>query len=313
MNMKNLLLLVALPLFVGCFNATEPNNHETKAITVSAGIDTTVPQNAVISLVGTVIHSDFPESQLIYRWRQITGQSQSTIADSTVKISRVAFPTTGSFSFAFTVSAGTQAASDTVHFTITDSLPIQKIIVSAGTDTTVPKNALIYLVGNLLHSDFPDSQLAYHWSQVSGEGQVSIMDATSKISQVTFPATGSFSFAFTASAGTEKSSDTVYLTITDSLPFKVLAPGLNERITIGSSYLIRWQIVTPTKMIIFLTCDKGKTYTPLTELALGLYDTTWQWEVDPTLTPSDGCKIRVADYFNRSEIYTESEYFSLVQ
>jgi hypothetical protein len=60
MNMKNLLLLVALPLFVGCFNATEPNNHETKAITVSAGIDTTVPQNAVISLVGTVIHSDFP-------------------------------------------------------------------------------------------------------------------------------------------------------------------------------------------------------------------------------------------------------------
>jgi hypothetical protein len=188
-----------------------------------------------------------------------------------------------------------------------------KITVSAGTDTIVPKNASIYLVGSVIHSEFPDSQLIYKWRQLSGQSLAMISDTMSKISQVTFPATGSFSFAFTASAGTEKSSDTVHLTITDSLPFKVLSPGLNELVTIGSSYLIHWQIVTPTKMIIFLTCDKGKTYTALTELALGLYDTTWQWQVDPTLTPSDGCKIRVADYFNRSEIYTESEYFSLVQ
>jgi hypothetical protein len=188
-----------------------------------------------------------------------------------------------------------------------------KITVSAGTDTIVPKNASIYLVGSVIHSEFPDSQLVYKWRQLSGQSQATIVDTASKISQVTFPTTGSFSFAFTAFAGAEKSSDTVHLTITDSLPFKVIAPGLNELVTIGGSYLIRWQIVTPTKMIIFLTCDKGKTYTALTDLALGLYDTSWQWEVDPTLTPSDGCKIRVADYFNRSEIYTESEYFSLVQ
>jgi hypothetical protein len=187
------------------------------------------------------------------------------------------------------------------------------ITVSAGTDTIVHKNASIYLVGSVIHSEFPDSQLIYKWRQLSGQSQATISDTMSKISQVTFPATGSFSFVFTVSAGAEKSSDTVHLTITDSLPFKVVTPGLNERVTIGSSYLIRWQIVTPTKMIIFLTCDKGKTYTPLTELALGLYDTTWQWEVDPALTPSDSCKIRVADYFNRSDIYTESESFSLVQ
>jgi hypothetical protein len=188
-----------------------------------------------------------------------------------------------------------------------------KITVSAGTDTIVPKNASIYLVGSVIHSEFPDSQLIYKWRQLSGQGLATISDTLSKISQVTFPAAGSFSFAFTASAGAEKSSDTVHLTITDSLPFKVLAPGLNDRITIGVSYLIRWQIVTPTKMIIFLTTDKGKTYAPLTELALDLYAISWQWEVDPTLTPGDSCKIRVADYFNRSEIYTESEYFSLVQ
>lgn len=185
--------------------------------------------------------------------------------------------------------------------------------VSAGLDTTVPKNAEIILAGTVLHSDFPDSQLVFRWSQLSGPSQAAIYDTTSKISQVTFSSTGYFSFVFTVSAGTRKASDTVRLTISDSLPFKVLAPGPKERVAIGSNFLIRWQNVTPTKMIIFLTCDKGKTYTTLTPLALGLYDSTWLWPVDSSLIPGDSCRIRVADYFNRSETYTESEYFSLVR
>jgi hypothetical protein len=186
------------------------------------------------------------------------------------------------------------------------------ITLSAGMDTTVPKNASIYLVGSIIHSDFPDSQLVSVWKQLAGPGPASIADTSSLISQVTFPATGLFSFMLKVSTGTCHATDTVHLTITDSIPFKILSPGPNERVTIGGSCLIRWQVVTPTKMIIFLTCDKGKTYTSLTTLALNLNDTSWLWQVDPSLPPADSCKVRVADYFNRS-FYTESEkYFSLV-
>jgi hypothetical protein len=312
--MKKFLLIPVLLSAIGCFNANEPNpDAEKKELSVSAGSDTTMPQNALIILVGAVIHSDFPETQLSYRWSQISGQGQSTIADSTSKISKVTFPNAGSFSFIFTASAGGQKASDTVTYTITDTIAVKKIIVSAGTDTTVHKNAEIYLVGNLNKSEFPDSEIVYQWRQLSGPSQSTIADSTSKITQVRIPATGSFSFIFTASAGAEIAMDTVHLTILDSLPFKVLSPAAGDRVTIGDSTYIRWQIVTPTKMIIFLTCDKGKSYTALTTLALGLYDTTWLWHIDPALTPNDSCRIRVADYFNRQEIYTESDYFSLVQ
>jgi hypothetical protein len=186
------------------------------------------------------------------------------------------------------------------------------LVVSAGPDSTVALNQYVNLVGTATEEGVPDTAFVYSWACVSGPDSVTIFGPSSPITRIKFRKAGIYQISLTVSDGVIAESDTAVYTVTDSIPFTVLRPAAGDRVTIGDSVLIEWQIVTPlTQTEIDLSTDQGITWTTLT--VPSLQDTTrWMWHVDSNLQPSDSILVKVRDY-NNSSHFAESGYFSLVR
>jgi hypothetical protein len=185
-------------------------------------------------------------------------------------------------------------------------------IVSAGTDDTVRLNEEVYLAGSASEDGVLDTAFIFSWKQISGPDTVRFFSPLSQYTKVTFRKTGIYQLSLTVSDGTISKSDIVIYSVLDSIPFMVLEPAAGDRIVIGDSVLITWQIVTPfTQTMIDLSIDKGKTWIILTDLSVQ-NDTKWVWHVDRNLAPCDSCMVKIRDY-NNSSIIAKSQYFSLIQ
>lgn len=183
------------------------------------------------------------------------------------------------------------------------------LIVSAGPDTTVRLNEDVYLAGSA--SEDGVSDFIYSWNQISGPDTAQIFFPSSQITKVQFWQTGMYQISLTVSDGSKEKSDTVTYTVLDSTIFMVLKPAAGDRVVIGDSVTIKWQIVTPLpQTMIDLSVDKGKTWSVLSIPSV-LIDTQWVWHVDPNLQPCDSCLVKVRDY-NNSSHFVKSGYFSLV-
>jgi hypothetical protein len=188
---------------------------------------------------------------------------------------------------------------------------IRPLIVSAGTDTSVRLNEEVYLVGSASETGVSDTAFIFSWAQVSGPDTAQIFSPSTQITRVQFRQTGTYQISLTVSDGVITKSDVAVYTVIDSIPFLVLKPAAGDRIVIGDSVTIQWQIVTPlSQTMIDLSTDKGKTWTILTDPSV-LNKTQWGWHVDPGMQPCDSCLVKIRDY-NNSSNYVKSGYFSLV-
>ena len=185
------------------------------------------------------------------------------------------------------------------------------LIVSAGPDTTVRLNEDVYLAGSAVEDGLLDTVFIYSWKWVSGPDTAQILFPSGQITKVQFKQTGTYKISFTVSDRVITKSDTVTYTVLDSIIFMVLKPIEGDRVVIGDSVTIKWQIVTPLpQTMVDLSIDNGKTWSVLSVPSV-LNDTQWVWHVDPALQPCDGCLVKVRDYMNSSH-FALSGYFSLV-
>jgi hypothetical protein len=198
------------------------------------------------------------------------------------------------------------------HCTKTPSAPDRPLMVSAGSNSTVKLNEDVYVAGSAVEEGVADSVFLFSWKLESGPDSVQIFSPSSPITRVKFNRTGSYHLSLTVSDGVISKSATVIYTVIDSITFAVRNPVAGDRIVIGDSTTIRWQIVTPmTQTMIDLSLDKGITWTILTNPSV-LSDTVWVWHVDPNLAPAESCLVKIRDYNNSTNIAV-SGYFSLVK
>jgi hypothetical protein len=189
--------------------------------------------------------------------------------------------------------------------------PDRPLVVSAGDDDTVMLNEEVYCAGNATEEGVSDTVFTFSWRQASGPEPAQIFSPSTQFTRVKFNRTGNYQLSLTVSDGVISKSDAIVFTVIDSVPFKVLKPVAGDRIVIGDSVTIRWQIVTPlTQTMIDLSVDKGKSWTILSTPSV-LNDTMWVWHVDAGLQPHDSCLIKIRDYNNFAN-FALSGNFSLV-
>lgn len=192
------------------------------------------------------------------------------------------------------------------------TVPAKVLNVSAGPDDSVFQNEAVNLVGTFADSGKSDSPSTFTWRQVAGPAVSSIYDTASKITEVTFPRTGMYQFSFTVSCRNLIESDSVFYTVLDSVPFKILAPKEGDVVVIGDSTLISWQIVTPVQALVLLSINNGKSFNiQISPAGTSLKNLRqWMWKTDPALTRNDSCRVRIQDY-NNKPYFAVSGRFSL--
>jgi hypothetical protein len=185
------------------------------------------------------------------------------------------------------------------------------LVVYAGPDITVKLNEDVNLAGSATEDGLLDTVFIYSWKQVSGPDSAQIIFPSSQYTKIQFRQTGEYKISLTVSDRVISKSDTVVYTVIDSISFAVLRPAAGDRVVIGDSMLVTWQIVTPLpQTMIDLSIDHGKTWIVLSFPSL-INKTQWVWHVDPSLLPNDSCLVKVRDYQNSSH-FAISGYFSLV-
>ena len=311
-----LFFLLSICIFWQCNNKSNSNpTSADRPLIVSGGPDTTVKLNEEVYLAGSATEGGAPvvpappAPTFTYSWKQVTGPDTVQIFSPSTQTTTIQFRQTGTYQISLTVSDGSKTKSDTVVYTVLASIPL--LNVSGGPDTTVRLNEEVYLAGSASEDGVSDTVFTYSWNQVSGPDTVLIFSPSTQITKIQFRQTGIYRFSLTVSDGVISKSDTLVYTVIDSIVFKVLKPASGDRVIIGDSMLVIWQIVTPLpQTMIDLSIDHGKTWDVLSFPSV-LNDTQWVWHVDPSLLPNDSCLVKVRDYQNSSH-FVISGYFSLV-
>ena len=183
--------------------------------TASAGQDQTAAEGSAVSLDGAATDSDTGDT-LTYSWSH--NSTLSISLDDEVLNPSFTAPNVSeetAVEFTLTVSDGTATVSDKVIVTVTDSANTAPS-VNAGPDHEIAEGATVTLNGNATDAD--DDSLTYSWRQTSGLPAVDLRGANTPSPTFTAPAVASdtvFIFEMTAYDGSERSTDTVEVTIRD--------------------------------------------------------------------------------------------------
>ena len=183
------------------------------APSVNAGPDHEIAEGATATLTGTASDAD-PEDDLTHVWSH--NSTLSISLDDEVLNPSFTAPNVSeetAVEFTLTVSDGTTQVSDKVIITVTDSANTAPS-VNAGPDHEIAEGATVTLNSNAADDD----SLTYSWRQTSGLPVVDLLGANTTSPAFTAPAVTSdtvFIFEMTVYDGSERSTDTVEVTIRD--------------------------------------------------------------------------------------------------
>ena len=221
--------------------------------TVQAGADQTVAEGSTVTVSGTASDRD-AEDTLTYEWSHdgalaITFDDASS-ASTTFEAPNVASNTT--ITLTLTVSDGTDTSSDTLALTITDIPTNTPPTVDAGADQTVTEGDTVTLTGTATDDD----RLTYLWSHDSSL-EIAFANATSPSTTLVAPQVPSnttITLTLTVSDGTDTSSDTLALTITD-------APSASDTSPPSSAFVTTWRTSAAGESITIPVGGAAGTYT----------------------------------------------------
>lgn len=150
------------------------------------------------------------------------------------------------------------------------------------------------------------------WTQIGGSTTgCKIQDSSVSRSSLLVTAKGTYTFKLTADDGQFKVSDTVKITVIDSLPFLVINPKAGAQIKIGDTCTITWQYEPLSAGLqVFLSINNGKDFFEIGDARIKA--NTWIWQVSDTLPVSSQCRIKITKYSLPSR-NTISETFSLIK
>ena len=225
-------------------------HHTNNPPSVDAGSGRAAGEGTTVTLAGNATDPD--GDSMTYRW---THDSALDIALANAASPSATFtaPQVDSdtpVEFTLTVSDGTTQVSDKVIITVTDSANTAPS-VNAGPDHEIAEGATVTLNGNATDAD--DDSLTYSWRQTSGLPAVDLLGANTSSPTFTAPAVASdtvFIFEMTVYDGSERSTDTVEVTIRD-IPdityfvttWRTDAAGESITIPVGGAtgtYMVDW-------------------------------------------------------------------------
>jgi hypothetical protein len=127
--------------------------------------------------------------------------------------------------------------------TVTNQAPV----VNAGADQTVNYPSTVSLSGTVTDDDLPNGTITTSWSKVSGPGNVTFANASSKTTTATFSAAGAYVLRLSASDGALTGSDDIGITLNVPPPDTTPPSITNVRITslFSTSATVAWTTNEP--------------------------------------------------------------------
>ncbi len=203
----------------------------------AAGTDQTVDEFAAVTIDGSASSDPDAGTTLTYAWTQTAG-TVVTINDSSSAQASITAPdvtavnTPHTMTFRLTVNDGTASASDTVNIVVRDvGLGINSPpVANAGPDRTRIELSTVTLDGTA--STDPDLDVfTYAWLQTGGQNVV-LSDSSIASPSFTSPDVAAatpevLTFQLTVDDGTDNSTDTVVITIQETLSAVVVSGSLS--------------------------------------------------------------------------------------
>ncbi len=193
-------------------------------LTVSAGADRDVDEGDTVTLAATVSNATL---RVTFEW---TTDSSIAISDDDTRSASFTAPMVDSdtdYTFTVTATDGNKTATDSVVITVLD-VPLA---VDAGEDRTADEGSTVDLAGTVEGASL---QVSFAWTTDSG---IALSGSGTRSASFTAPmvdADTQYTFTLTATDGAETASDTVTITVADSLPLEADA-GRDRTVRGGDS------------------------------------------------------------------------------
>ena len=207
------------------------------ALVAEAGTGGTVDHEAVVQLVGTGSTPTGNGRTVTYAWARTGGTGDSSVAPDNPAALLTSFtaetltpgtaPVTHIFTLTVTDNRGSDAATDTVTFTV-NAPGFTALVAEAGTGGTVDHEAVVQLVGTGSTPTGNGRTVTYAWARTGGTGDSSVAPdnpaalLTSFTAETLTPGTAPVTHIFTLTVTDNRGSDAA----TDTVTFTVNAPGL---------------------------------------------------------------------------------------
>jgi Tol biopolymer transport system component len=238
-----------------------------QAPTVNAGTDLTVDLPNSANLNGSISDDGYPEGvNLSAVWNKISGDGEVTFANPDQTQTTVTFSQAGTYVLRLTGSDSLLNASDEITVVVRPANQAPQ--TNAGMDQTIDLPNAAQLTGTATDDGLPNNTLAYSWSKVSGEGNVSFTNPGNLQTTANFSQSGVYVLRLTVSDGQLSSSDDVSITVipqnqapqinagTDqiiNLPNEVSLSGTvtDDELPQGSNLSATWTKVSGDGTVIF--------------------------------------------------------------
>ncbi len=206
-----------------------PAPPENQAPNVNAGLDQPITLPAWATLDGTVTDDDLPAPpSLITTWSQVSGPGTATFVDANMVDTTANFTLDGVYVLRLTADDGLLTAFDEVTITVNPAPPEnQAPNVNAGLDQPITLPAGATLDGTVTDDELPaPPSLTTTWSQVSGPGTATFVDANMVDTTANFTLDGVYVLRLTADDGLLTAFDEVTITVNPAPP-ENQAPNVN--------------------------------------------------------------------------------------
>ena len=216
-----------------------PESPVNQAPTVNAGADQTITLPSSATLAGSASDDGLPSNTLTTTWSQVSGAGTATFANANSATSSVSFSAAGTYVLRLTASDSALSSSDDVTIVVNPQPPVnQAPTVNAGTDQSITLPSSANLAGSASDDGLPSNTLTVSWSQVSGPGTSTFVDASNATTSVSFSTDGTYVLRLTANDGDLASTDDMTITVAPEPPVNqapTVNAGADQTITLPSS------------------------------------------------------------------------------
>jgi hypothetical protein len=285
---------------------------ENRAPLVSAGPSGTVERGAALTLRGTASDDGLPSGALTTTWVMVSGPGMATFTDAARAETDVRFDAIGMYVLRLSASDGAlEASSETVVDVTAPADDNDAPVVDAGPDQSITLPAVLHLAAIVTDDGRPSGALSTTWSQVSGPGTASIVDASAVATEAVLPVAGTYVLRLTASDGLATATDDLVVTVAAPPPVNqapAVSAGADLSITlpqtaalggavsddglpVGSSLVVTWSALSGPGAVRF--ADAARAVTTASFTVAGTYVLRLT-ATDGALTAQDDVQVVVA-------------------
>ena len=209
-------------------------NHA-PVVSPGAGGTITLPTNT-FTLNGSVTDDGKPAgSTLSIQWQMQSGPAPVTFSSPTTAVTSVTFQNTpGTYVFRLTASDGQLTGSNAVQVTVNPVNKAPVVSVPGVPAITLPTN-IVTLNGTVTDDGLPVNTLNISWAQISGPAPAVFSAPNQAVTQVTFSASGSYTFQLRADDTQLQTIGSVSVQVNPANKAPVVSAGPNQTIALPTT------------------------------------------------------------------------------